>query len=224
VHDDELPTSWQDAAKTYNEHTGSVPREAMWDAIQRTRTGVVGSVPARLERARPRYVRHVQWAAAAAVLLMIGYGAGVLVSRPAVEAPVTVDARGGVSTDTDAVPVAYDVFARRHFSRAEAILTSFRLNVSRGEEAAAADTALVRWSRTLLRDTRLLLDSPAAEDPRRRALLRELEMILVQIGRVLKTPTDDDLRSTANALSDSHLLSKLRLAAPPGRAPRVQGS
>jgi len=54
------------------------------------------------------------------------------------------------------------------------------------------DAQLGAWARQLLSNTRLLLDSPVANDPQRRPLLEDLELVLVQIVQLSPGSTSQD--------------------------------
>lgn len=81
----------------------------------------------------------------------------------------------------------YDVAIARHFTQAEALLVSY----GRDSVNVALDGRLAQWARPLLSNTQLLLDSPAADDPRRRRLLEDLELVLAQVARLAPTTTGD---------------------------------
>jgi hypothetical protein len=92
--------------------------------------------------------------------------------------------RGGGQVAVDVPPAnstpasAYQLAAVRHLSEAEALLTSFRTRSATDQQM---DAQLGSWARELLSNTRLLLDSPVANDPQRRPLLEDLELVIVQI-------------------------------------------
>jgi hypothetical protein len=77
-------------------------------------------------------------------------------------------------------PDPYDVAIARHLTQAEALLVSYRADTV----DVAMDAELAKWARPLLSNTQLLLDSPAADDPRRRRLLEDLELVLAQVARL----------------------------------------
>jgi hypothetical protein len=209
--DDALPKHLTDAARAYNAPPRTIPREAMWAAIARARSGVVGNLPDRIASREPRARRmRWQWAVAAGLLLSIGYATGRMTSTttPAVTTADVVDR---------APSVADAITATSHFARAELILTQFRADA----QTTSADTAFTRWARQLLGDTRLLLDSPAAVDASRRSLLQDLELILIQITRSSRSNDAEDLKLTSDALRDSGLLPKLRAIVPSGTNPRT---
>ena len=60
-------------------------------------------------------------------------------------------------------------------TEAEAMLTVFKTDLNQGR----MDAQISAWGKDLLSNTRLLLDSPAAQDPVRRKLLQDLELVLV---------------------------------------------
>jgi hypothetical protein len=73
------------------------------------------------------------------------------------------------------------------------------------------------WARDVLGSTRLLLDSPAAEEPQLRRLLGDLELVLVQLVQVTGgTLTEEDQLLIDRALGERDLLPRLRTAVPSG--------
>jgi hypothetical protein len=86
--------------------------------------------------------------------------------------------------------------------------------VTKPEES---DRQLVAWSRDLLGSTRLLMDSPAGRDPKRRALLQDLELVLVQLVESGPTMHDEDRTVMDDLLSRSALLlTRIRTTIPAG--------
>ena len=145
------------------------PREAMWANIEQAR---------RFARPAERSSRRVwiNWGVGLAAMLAIGVGIGRLSVRDA----VTPHADTRVAAITDVTPnrTTYRIAVAQHLSRADALLTSFRIQ----PETAAPDPQLARFARDLLTSTQLLLDSPAGDDPKVAALLSDLELILAQIA------------------------------------------
>jgi hypothetical protein len=93
-----------------------------------------------------------------------------------------------------------------HHSRTEAFLTAVRV----GERGPA----FTEQARDLLLTTRLLLDSRAQTDPRTRALLEDLELILVQIAQV-PARDGEELDLLNDALEQREVLPRLRRSLPP---------
>jgi hypothetical protein len=108
---------------------------------------------------------------------------------------------------------AYQLTAVRHLSEAEALLTSFR---ARSNADQQMDAQLGSWARELLSNTRLLLDSPVANDPQRRPLLEDLELVLVQIVQLSPGSTPQDRELIEKTLQHDHVMTRLRTAIPAG--------
>lgn len=166
--------------------------------------------------------RRLVWIAMAATLL-VGVAIGKFALGTHGAAPVAAPlASSGASTGAAAGPavapqaadnVSYDRAATAELSRAEALLTAY----GTGSASAGVDKHLSAWARDILTNTRLLLDSPAADDPGRRRLLQDLELVLVQM--VQRAPADgaDDERAQINrSLEHTHVLTRLRSALPVG--------
>jgi hypothetical protein len=100
-------------------------------------------------------------------------------------------------------------------SQVETFLTSFRLGGS--------DSQFTGRARDLLTSTRLLLDSRVVEDPRTRALLEDLELILVQIARLGPAGRDQELDLITDGLEQRQVIPRLRTAGSAG-LPRIAGA
>jgi len=109
---------------------------------------------------------------------------------------------------SDERPDAFDVAAARHLSRSEVFLTLFR-DAFRGEEPADLSPGTARQ---LLVRNRLLLDSPAAADPRMRRLLEDLELVLVQIAQLPADDREEDTDLINDGLEAGDVLTRLRSA------------
>jgi hypothetical protein len=205
--DDRFDTWLREASAQYNAPPAHapVPRDEMWRAIAEMRAS------RRVPRA-PRLLRS-PWtlAAAAAVLLAVGVGIGRLT-----EVPVQLAGEPYAAAADSGLPGTYDVATRRHLTSAEAFVTAVRMS-----SYAAGDSGVRRWARDLLTDTRLLLDSPAAADARRRVLLEDLELLLVQIVELENSRTSDTNERLFDKTHQDQLLTRLRanvLAGPPARS------
>lgn len=136
-------------------------------------------------------------------------------------APTTAPTRAGGQAETvrvasetqSAASSAYQLTAVRHLSEAEALLTSFR---TRSNTDQQMDAQLGSWARQLLSNTRLLLDSPVANDPQRRPLLEDLELVLVQIVQLSPGSTPQDRELIEKTLQQDHVMTRLRTAIPAG--------
>jgi hypothetical protein len=145
-----------------------------------------------------------------------------LAARPIGGGRRQLDPRGGGNTARpvlEGLPTpsnsasAYQLTAVRHLSEAEALLTSFR---TRSNTDQQMDAQLASWARELLSNTRLLLDSPVANDPQRRPLLEDLELVLVQIVQLSPGSTPQDRELIEKTLQQDHVMTRLRTAIPAG--------
>ena len=70
-----------------------------------------------------------------------------------------------------------------------------------------------------------MLDSPAGDDQRMRALLEDLELVLVQISQLDAAHTGHDADLINQGMNQTNVLPKLRSAIPAGPVPvRTQGA
>jgi hypothetical protein len=117
----------------------------------------------------------------------------------------------------DATNRAYEVATIEHLGRAEALLTAFRAESRSGE----VDRQVTAWAGDLLSTTRLLLDSPAAKDPRLAKLLGDLEFVLAQITQLQgqKGARPDELELIDQAVRQHEMLMRLRATIPAGTIP-----
>lgn len=199
----------QDAAKTYHEPRPA-PRDEMWARIAAQRASRTQGVIV----LRP----WLRWTLAAAAVLLVGIGIGRWTAQQA------TTATGGTrvaTADTAGNDVVYQVAATQYLSRTETFLTAFRADLRAGR----ADTRFTGQARDLLTTTRLLLDSPAADDPRMRALLEDLELVLVQISQLATARDRHDTDLITQDMDQRSVLPKLRSAIPAGPVPvRTQGA
>ncbi len=156
------------------------PREAMWAQVDQARR-----FSRRAERGTSRRV-WLNWGVGLAAMLAVGVGIGRMTARQ--QGPAA-PARTQTAEVTSVSPnrITYQVAVKQHLNRADALLTSYRTQ----PEAATADPQLALFARDLLTSTRLLLDSPAGDDPKVAALLGDLELILAQIARVSASSAEE---------------------------------
>jgi hypothetical protein len=126
------------------------------------------------------------------------------------------------ATDAQAEPSAPDATDLYHAAavqtlvQAEALLTAYRRTGDAAPDPVAVQQA-GRWARDVLSSTRLLMDSPAARDPRMRMLFSDLELVLAQIVQLSGAPLQASERELIErALRDRDLLPRLRSAVPAG--------
>lgn len=187
----------------------AVPREEMWAAIQ-AELDVPRATVHSLEEARRRRMawRPLGLAAAAAAVLVLGVGIGRMSApgpTPLAEAPA-VDGES-----------ALRVAAVEHLGETEALLRMARADGRSGR----VDPTLGTWARSLLSETRLLLDSDAGEDRAMRELLEDLELVLMQMSAVSEAGGDEararsELSLALNGLEQREVLHRLQAVVPSG--------
>jgi len=246
--DDGFEEFLQREARGYNAPPPT-PREEMWariDAERRTRRA-----GREVTIARRRVWWTVGAGIAAALVLGVGIGyvwrervqpvrvaqepnpvspaTGVTTpSTPSVIAPGAANTPPASGAGRDATPspreerAAYAAMTVEHLSRAEALLTSFRVESEHG----TVDPQVTAWAGDLLGTTRLLLDSPGARDPRLHKLLGDLELVLTQIAQLHagqggpKNATHDELQLIDQSLRSRDMLTRIRSATPAGGGAR----
>jgi hypothetical protein len=128
--------------------------------------------------------------------------------------PGTPDAPDILASPDRLMP--YQLAAVQHMTRAEALLTTFRA----GARAGTIDEEVQPWARDLLSSTRLLLDSPAAQDPALRALLGDLELVLAQIVQLPAQRRTEEVQLIDRQLDADGVITRLRTAVPAGMPAR----
>ncbi len=193
-------------ADTYHRPPGDVPRDEMWDAINRARQARPAPVVGRIgHRASP-----VRYAIAASLLIGAGIGFGYWMRGPVTE-PAGTSVAATQTADSVSRNTTYDVASVAHLTAVESMLTSFR-----STERSETNVALQRLARDLLSTTRLLMDSPAAENAVRRQLLEDLEYVLAQIVLLDPNAPAEDRAMIDRAIAREHMLTRIRSSIPAG--------
>lgn len=203
---DELDPKLADLARGFREPP-TPPREEIWTRIQAQRRAARagGSVPVfDLEAARRRRIRWVGAAAALAAVLILGVSIGRWVSAD-LTSPITAD-QAAADLDRRGERVMHYA-AVEHLGQIEALLT----DLDSGNEREIALNA-----RGLLTKTQLLLDSKRLTDPAIRALLTDLETLLVQVAQLDGNGSQIDRDLIDENLSNRAIRPRLRHAVPAG--------
>jgi len=214
-HEDPKFEKWlRDEARSYHSPLPT-PRDEIWKRIEDAR--------------RHKHVIELRpwmrWVVAAAAVLAVGIGIGRWSANQASAPPASTATAGAgtrVANEIDSLAsVAYQVAATQYLSRTEAFLTSFRADANRSANTAR----LARQARDLLMTTQLMLDSPAADDPRLRSLLGDLELVLMQISLLNPVQDGRDRDLITQGMNQTNVLPKLRSAIPAGPVPvRTEGA
>ena len=185
------------------------PLEEMWAVIEAAHFDAAGAAKG---RAGKRSL--APWLAAAAALVL-GIGIGrYLPSGEAEPGTVTTTiAGGGTGTATaeqvSPIPDAYREQANQYLGQTAALLISLPVASAAGE----SDERFAGKAADLLVTTRLLMDSPAAQDPKLRGLLEDLELVLVQIARLRVERNRSDLDLIHQTVEQADVISRLNSAA-----------
>lgn len=200
MNDNDRFDNWlREAVEDYNPPPAA-PRDEMWNAIQARRRSIAPPL------GRGRTFTWMAWAAGIAAVLATGVVIGRLTNISETPAPVAEAAPTGGSG------AAYRVAATEYLSRTEVFLTDFRQETSSG----TVENSTAQLARALLTDSRLLLDSPAANDPRLRSLLEDLELVLAEIAQLVGETRPGERALITDGMENGGLMLRLRTAVPAG--------
>jgi hypothetical protein len=204
MDDQELDRALAELRRSYNAPPASAPVAEMWERIEGEAFGARGM-------SRPRFVavssRRVWWIGLAAALL-VGVGIGrVTSSRPRLDA-VNGPTRTAEVTPRSADTTSYDRSTARYLGQTAALLIALPAEARAGR----TDQRFVARAAELLTTTRLLLDSPAAADPKVRALLEDVELVLAQVAHLETDRGRVEYELIAQALEQRDLLPRLTSA------------
>lgn len=194
----------RETAEEYN-RPPEAPKDAMWAEIQRKR----GQAPKPVSIWR-RPIVLAPLAAAAILILGIGLGRWSALG-PDMSAP----GDGVAETAPEPNNSYFRVAAERHLQQTETLLTMFVLE-GPVDEVIEREKRVYDWASKLLEDTRLLIDSPASDDPALRSLLTDLELYLARIVRASGGHPGDAKDKIHEDLRDEGVLMRLRTQLPAG--------
>jgi uncharacterized membrane-anchored protein YhcB (DUF1043 family) len=209
--DERFEAVMRDAKKTFR--TPPVPDfDAMWNSIEAAHFG--GATGTTHLRERPRTSRWpaMQWLAIAATLV-VGVGIGRLSARfdhtaPTAQPVITAALPADAATRPDSgMARPYELETSQYLGQTAALL------VSLPAEGRTSDPRFAEHASDLLTRTRLLMDSPAANDPSMRSLLDDLELVLMQVVRLQGNGSRTELDLINRALEQRDVIPRLRLAA-----------
>jgi hypothetical protein len=179
------------------------PLDEMWSVIEDAHFNAAPMA------ARRGITSRLPWLAVAATLLVgIGIGYYLLPGKDdtGLNSAQSVAAAGQATTgDTTTVAEAYRDQTSQYLGQAAALL------ISLPAEGAAdrSDARFAGKAADLLVTTRLLMDSPAAQDPKLRGLLEDLELVLVQIARLRVERNRSDLDLIHQTVEQGDVISRL---------------
>lgn len=229
MQDDRLDQLLGAARESYRAPSTPPDFEAMWarvehdafDAPATTLPVVADTLAIDGVRVMPRRRGWLAPAAGIAATLLIGVGIGRVTApgAPTAEVPVVAASTAQPSaavtgaTLTPAANVAEPLQRATFEYLARAVTLLDSLPRSAQGASLGGDARFVSDAAQLLGTTRLLLDSPAAQDPRMRDLLEDLELVLAQVARLRTAPRADELTFIAEAMDSRDVVPRLRTVA-----------
>jgi hypothetical protein len=208
----------RDAAETYR-RPPEPPLDQMWSAIEREVRAAGrthedhsgnGGGPSGWKRLANSFTASRAIQIAATLIIGIGIGRVSMSSeKPATPtpSPAPVVAVAHQNTET-ALDVQYQAVTDRYLGQAAALLIALPSEAKAGR----ADEQFVNRAGSLLTMTRLLLDSPAANDNSMRGLLEDLEFVLAQVVRLQNDRQRASLDLINQALEQRDVIPRLRTA------------
>lgn len=203
-NNDELPDGARLAARGYNNppELSKTDLDAMWSGIEAAAFPAVTLDAKRRSPVAGRWFPITRVAQMAAVLLL-----GVVIGRFVLPTEKTVAENTiAMAADSSNIPEPYQATTTRYLGQTAALL------VGLPSDGSHADGANIGRAKDLLSTTRMLLDSPAASDPRLRSLLEDLELVLAQVVRLQAGQSGDELDFIRQALEQRDVLPRLRTA------------
>ena len=216
--DDRFDKLMRDAADTFR-RPPEPPIDEMWAEIE-ARAGFGNATPAipiasitPITAAR-RGSRVPRWLGIAATLVIgIGIGRGSMsVGRQVVPTqPATVavaEPSSAIPRNDPALDRPYELETSQYLGQTAALLIALPSEARQGR----TDAQFANRATDLLARTRLLIDSPAANEPAMRDLLEDLELVLAQVVRLRSNASRTDLDIINRALEQRDVIPRLRTA------------
>jgi hypothetical protein len=190
MDDQELDKVLHDAERTYH-RPPAAPLDTMWDAVAEQ-----AFAPAAVSR-QP-WFRMIGIAAAALIVGVLAGRMSVGGSRALLPVPV--------ATAPTVDPASR---ATERFLDQTAVLLAA---LPSDRDTAKVDPTLAADGARLLGTTRVLLDSPVADNARIRNLLLDLELVLAQVARLQHQRAHDELIVIQSALNERDIMPRMQSA------------
>ena len=214
MSEDRLDKIIDTAADHYNVPPVNPPFEQMWTAIESEAFGraVIPSPSggsalrsnATKGSARRFSLVNNPWLRMAAVLVVgVAIGRYSMQARPgATEVKTVADAPAPAPANLDA---SYQLSAERYLGQAVTLVAGLPKQLQTGR----IDSAYVARASESLTQLRLLMDSPAASNPRLRALFEDLELVLVQVVQMPANGSAIDAKLIRQAMREKDVMPRL---------------
>jgi hypothetical protein len=195
MKDEQFEKLMKDAAETYN-RPPAPPLDQMWASIESESFGT------KLPTRRRINLTGNPWLRMAAVLVLgvvIGRESTVFTkSTPAASAPTTVVAQDEADK--------YELTTDSYLVQTASLLVQLPKQLQSGR----TDSAFADRANRSLAQLRLLMDSPAASNPRLRSLFEDLELVLVQVVQMPKGGSATDATLIRQAMQQRDVMPRLR--------------
>jgi hypothetical protein len=201
MSEDRLDNIINTAADTYNVPPVNPPFDQMWTAIE---SEAFPQLVPSVSEGSGRRVNLVNnpWLRMAAVLVL-----GVAIGRYTMQRP---GATASIPTTTVAVKApdleaSYQLSAERYLGQAVTLVAGLPKQLQEGR----IDSAYVARASESLTQLRLLMDSPAASNPRLRALFEDLELVLVQVVLMPRDGSANEAKLIRRAMQERDVMPRL---------------
>lgn len=200
IDDNKLDELLNDAVRSYRPPPDA-PLDAIWSRVE---SEVFAAQPAR---------RAPGWrvfAGAIAATLVFGVVLGRVTAGRDVSAPLALGEakKASVRLASASAGDPYERTTQEFLGRTAVLLAALP---TRGHPGTN-DAQLADQARTLLGTTRLLLDSPVAQEQRMKDLLQDLELVLAQVARLQSQHPGQALTLINEALEERDVVPRIRSA------------
>jgi hypothetical protein len=196
--EDRLDEIINTAADYYNVPPVNVPLDEMWAAIE------TEAFAPKVQSIAPRRgsLANNPWLRMAAVLVL-----GVVIGRYTMRAPAsapveTVAVAPKPAADLEA---SYQLSAERYLGQTVTLVAGLPRQLQSGR----IDSAYVARASESLAQLRMLMDSPAASNPRLRALFEDLELVLVQVVQMPARGSASEAKLIRQAMRERDVMPRL---------------
>ena len=199
MSEDRLDKIIDTAADHYNVPPVNPPFEQMWTAIESE--AFAPKVQSIAPAPRTSLVNNPWLRMAAVLVLGVAIGRFTTKQQP-VETPDAVVASTQPAIDVEA---SYQLSAERYLGQAVTLVAGLPKQLQSGR----IDSAYVARASESLTHLRMLMDSPAASNPRLRALFEDLELVLVQVVQMPATDNAIDAKLIRQAMQERDVMPRL---------------
>ena len=201
MSEDRLDNIINTAADSYNVPPVNPPFDQMWTAIESEAFPRV--IPSASEgSARGFSLVNNPWLRMAAVLVL-----GVAIGRYTMQAPApqSAVAKTTVAAKAPDLEASYQLSAERYLGQTVTLVAGLPKQLQSGR----IDSAYVAQASESLTQLRLLMDSPAASNPRLRALFEDLELVLVQVVLMPRDGSANEAKLIRQAMQERDVMPRL---------------